>query len=70
MKERIKQEEEYRKSYYEKLHSGIQYDNVSGNNTGNKYVAYNDLWSNDKIYENNENEEKKIMNIMRYNIEN
>ena len=28
MKERIKQEEEYRKSLYEKLHSGIQYDSA------------------------------------------
>ena len=32
----------------------------SGDITENKYVAYNDLGSNDKIYENNENEEKKL----------
>ena len=69
MKEKIKQEEEYRKSYFEKLHAGIQYDSVNGDITGNKYVAYNDLGSNDKIYENNENEEKKIRDIMRYSIE-
>ena len=43
---------------------------MNGDIKGNKYVAYNDLGSNDKIYENNGNEEKKIMNIMRYNIEN
>ena len=40
---------------------------MNGDITENKYVAYNDLGSSDKIYENNENKEKKIMDIMRYN---
>ena len=61
MEERIKQEEEYRKSYFEKLHSNVESDDEESYKIDNKYVAYNDLGTDDTIYENNDNDEKNII---------
>ena len=61
VKERIKQEEEYRKSYFEKLHSNVESDSEESYKIDNKYVAYNDLGTDDTIYENKDNDETNII---------